>query len=159
MNLTRIFIHGLESSSKGTKGVFFRETYPGMIVEDYPGSLEKRMEKLNRLLTGRNDIILAGSSFGGLMAAIYACENEDRVRKVILLAPALHLEDFHPYLGKRLNMPAVVFHGTRDEVVPLSLVRRITENIFKNITYNVVDDDHPLRETFLSYDWDNLLMA
>lgn len=159
MNITRVFIHGLESSSQGTKGVFFRKGYPDMIVEDYPGSLEERMGKLNNLLANRNDIVLVGSSFGGLMAAIYACENEDRVRKVILLAPAMHLEDFQPYLGKRLDVPAVVFHGTRDDVVPLASVRRIAENIFKNITYNVVDDDHPLRETFLSYDWNNLLMA
>ena len=159
MNLTRVFIHGLESNSQGTKGVFFRKGYPDMIVEDYPGSLEERMEKLNDLLAGRSDIVLVGSSFGGLMAAIYACENEDRVRKVILLAPAMHLEDFHPYLGKILDVPAVVFHGTRDDVVPLTAVHKIAENIFKNITYNVVDDDHPLRETFLSYDWDNLLMA
>jgi len=159
MHLTRVFIHGLESSSEGTKGVFFKKGYPDMIVEDYPGSLEERMEKLNRLLADRSDIVLVGSSFGGLMAAIYACEHEDRVRKVILLAPAIHLEDFHPYSGKRLDVPAVVFHGTSDDVVPLEVVRRIAENIFNNITYHVVDDDHPLRKTFLSYNWDNLLMA
>ena len=76
--MTRVFIHGLESSSQGVKGVFFRERYPDMIIEDFSGPLEERMEKLNRLLSGREDLILVGSSFGGLMAAIYACENEKR---------------------------------------------------------------------------------
>ena len=32
MDVTRVFIHGLESSSRGTKGVFFRDRYPDMII-------------------------------------------------------------------------------------------------------------------------------
>jgi pimeloyl-ACP methyl ester carboxylesterase len=79
IEMTRVFIHGLESSSQGTKGVFFREHYPDMIIEDFGGPLGERMEALNRLLMDRNDLILLGSSFGGLMAALYACENENRV--------------------------------------------------------------------------------
>lgn len=159
MNHTRVFIHGLESSSHGTKGVFFRMGYPDMIVEDYPGTLDERMERLNGILAERQNIILVGSSYGGLMAAIYACEHADRVSKVILLAPALHLEEFRPYHGKKLDIPAVVFHGTDDDVVPLQAVRDIAEGIFTDITYHIVDDDHPLRTTFLTYDWDALLMA
>ena len=50
MKLTRVFIHGLESSGQGTKGVFFRERYPDMIIEDYFGSFSQRMEKLEGLL-------------------------------------------------------------------------------------------------------------
>jgi len=159
MDPTRVFIHGLESSSQGTKGVFFRERYPGMIVEDYPGTLDERMERLTELLADRRDLILVGSSYGGLMAAIYACDHADRVSKVILLAPALHLEEFRACHGKKLAMPAVVFHGTADDVVPLQAVRDIAEDIFTDITYHIVDDDHPLRATFLTYDWDGLLMA
>jgi pimeloyl-ACP methyl ester carboxylesterase len=43
-----------------------------MIIEDYEGSLEKRMTKLEDILEGKSNIILVGSSFGGLMAALYA---------------------------------------------------------------------------------------
>jgi len=71
-SITRVFIHGLESSSKGNKGVFFKNRYPEMIIEDYEGSLEKRMTKLEDILEGKSNIILVGSSFGGLMAALYA---------------------------------------------------------------------------------------
>jgi pimeloyl-ACP methyl ester carboxylesterase len=159
MAYTRVFIHGLESSSRGTKGIFFKTRYPDMVVEDYAGSLERRMETLRSLLADRNDILLVGSSFGGLMAAIYACEEENRVAKVILLAPALHLEYFSPYREKKLHVPAVVFHGTRDDIVPLAPVRRIAEQVFPHLTHTIVDDDHPLRETFASYDWDGLLMT
>ena len=39
--IARVFIHGLDSSSRGTKGSFFRERYPGMFMEDYSGPLER----------------------------------------------------------------------------------------------------------------------
>ncbi|HOF74682.1 MAG: alpha/beta fold hydrolase, partial [Pseudomonadota bacterium] len=105
MDVTRVFIHGLESSSRGTKGVFFRDRYPDMIIEDFGGPLEARMKQLDGLLAGLRDLCLVGSSFGGLMAAIYACENEPRVRKVVLLAPALHVPDFRRFLGRRVTVP------------------------------------------------------
>ena len=79
MTATRVFIHGLESTSQGTKGIYFRERYPEMIIEDYTGSLEARMEKLEAVLAGKEDLILVGSSYGGLMAAIYACRHPGKV--------------------------------------------------------------------------------
>ena len=65
MPYTRVFIHGLESSSQGTKGSFFTRRYAGMIVEDFPGTLGERMAKLERLLENMSDLILVGSSYGG----------------------------------------------------------------------------------------------
>jgi pimeloyl-ACP methyl ester carboxylesterase len=154
---TRVFIHGLESSSRGSKGAFFRERYPGMILEDFSGSFSQRMLSLEDLLAARSNLILVGSSYGGLMAAVYACLHEDRVKKLILLAPALHLESFKPYLRKRLLMPVVIFHGLRDDVVPLATVREIVGQVFVNQTFNAVDDDHFLRKTFTALNWDTLL--
>jgi hypothetical protein len=61
MQPTRVFIHGLESSSQGTKGVFFRARYPDMIIEDFFGLFPQRMEKLEGLLAGKKDLILVGS--------------------------------------------------------------------------------------------------
>ena len=158
MNVTKLFIHGLESSSQGTKSVFFKERYPNMIVEDFRGSLEERMKKLNRILLDKKDLVLVGSSFGGLMAAIYTCNNEDKVKKLILLAPAINLEEFKPYLNNRIDIPVIIYHGRNDDVVPVASVQKIARKVFTNITYNIVDDDHPLRETFESFDWDELLM-
>ena len=158
MNVTKLFIHGLESSSQGTKSVFFKERYPNMIVEDFRGSLEERMKKLNRILLDKKDLVLVGSSFGGLMAAIYTCNNEDKVKKLILLAPAINLEEFKPYLNNRIDIPVIIYHGRNDDVVPVASVQKVARKVFTNITYNIVDDDHPLRETFESFDWDELLM-
>ncbi|MBN1612828.1 MAG: alpha/beta fold hydrolase [Deltaproteobacteria bacterium] len=156
-NPTTVFIHGLESTGQGTKGVFFRSRYPDMLIEDYSGPLEQRMDKLNRLLAGRETLILVGSSFGGLMAAIYACENEERVETLILLAPALHFGAFKPYLERRLSIPTALYHGRDDDLVPIDLIREIADRIFANLSYHLVDDDHPLHRTFPTMDWDGLL--
>jgi pimeloyl-ACP methyl ester carboxylesterase len=155
--MTRVFIHGLESSSQGTKGVYFRNKFPDMIVKDYTGSLENRIEQLNTVLAGKTDLILVGSSYGGLMAAIYACLDPKKVKKLILLAPALDLAPFRPYLKNRLTMPTVVYHGRNDEVVSPGPVREIVEKMFADLDYHSVDDDHPLSRSFETLDWDALL--
>ena len=157
MKPTRVFIHGLESSSQGTKGVFFRERYPDMIIEDYFGLFSQRMEKLEGLLARKDHLILVGSSYGGLMAAVYACLHEERVKKLVLLAPALHSELYQPCLKKKLSMPITIFHGRQDDVVPLEKVRAIAEQIFMNLKFNTVEDDHVLHDTFPTLDWDILL--
>jgi pimeloyl-ACP methyl ester carboxylesterase len=157
MHSTRVFIHGLESSSQGTKGVYFRERYPDMIVEDYPGSFEERMLKLNKVLSDEKDLILVGSSYGGLMASVFTCTNEERVTKLILLAPALNLEEFGPFLNRKINVPVVVYHGTNDDVVPVAPVQDIARTVFGNISYHVIDDDHSLHSNFPILDWDTLL--
>ena len=154
---TLAFIHGLESSGRGTKGIFFRERYPGMLIEDFDGPFEQRMAKLEALLAGKEDLILVGSSYGGLMAAVYACLHEERVRKLVLLAPALHLEPFTPHLNKELQIPIVLFHGLQDDVVPIEAVRKIARRSFANHTFTALDDDHPLHRTFATLDWDALL--
>jgi pimeloyl-ACP methyl ester carboxylesterase len=157
MKPMRAFIHGLESTGQGTKGIFFREHYSDMIIEDYFGSFSQRMEKLNSVLAGETPLILVGSSFGGLMAAVYACQNENRVQRLILLAPALHLDLYEPFRNRNLSMPVFIFHGLKDEVVPLSIVKAIAEHAFKNYVFHAVEDDHSLHNTFASMDWDKLL--
>ena len=46
------------------------------------------------ILSGKADIKLVGSSFGGLMATLFTMENNPRVDKMILLAPAINLISF-----------------------------------------------------------------
>jgi pimeloyl-ACP methyl ester carboxylesterase len=157
MSLTRVFVHGLESSGRGTKGVFFRERYPDMIIEDFRGTLEQRMGKMIGLLSEAGDLIIVGSSFGGLMAAIFACKYPKVVNKLILLAPALSISEFAPFLQCRIGIPVFIYHGKRDDVVPLGPVREIAEKVFVNLTFMMVDDDHVLSKTFRDMDWDALL--
>ena len=153
----RIFIHGLESSNQGTKAVFFREKFPGMLTPNFPGSLEERMRSLEGILAGKDAIGIVGSSFGGLMGTLYAMENERNLDKLILLAPAIHLIESSAYPLHEIQVPTWVYHGRQDEVIPIEAVERVSKKIFINLRLHAVDDDHYLHRTFKGLDWGALL--
>ena len=157
MKNTLVFIHGLESTAQGTKAQYFRKLFPQMIIEDYTGDFQKRMQKLNSLLGGLDNLILVGSSFGGLMAAWFALENEPRVKKLILLAPALILEGFENAANRKLQIPVILYHGIKDDVVNPDKVKKIAEKTFARLEYHLVDDDHPLSNVFPTINWQKLL--
>ncbi|MFC1868279.1 dienelactone hydrolase family protein [Thermodesulfobacteriota bacterium] len=152
-----IFIHGLESSNQGTKSVFFRERYPDMIIPNFAGSLQDRMIKLNDILSNSSGIRLVGSSFGGLMASIFAMENEPKVDRLILLAPAIHLIQFGKYQTKKISAPVRIYHGRSDDIIPFQAVERVAKKSFRDLIFQVVDDDHFLHKTFKGIDWDTFL--
>ncbi len=153
----RIFIHGLESTNQGTKSVFFREHFPDMRTPNFPGTLEERMLKLEGVLAGKEGIKIVGSSFGGLMATIYAMENGPRIAKLILLAPAINLLESMDYPQEEILVPTWVYHGKEDEVIPLTAMEKVAKRIFRNLSFYAVDDDHYLHRTFKTLDWDVLL--
>jgi len=152
-----VFLHGLESSSQGTKARWFRHHFPAMLIPDFVGTLEERMTDLNRQLAGRDNLILIGSSFGGLMATIYALENESRLRKIFLLAPALNFDEFAAYLGRTSRVPAYLYLGRKDTVCPPETVLPLALATLTNLTVHESDDDHLLRTTFPAIDWHGLL--
>jgi pimeloyl-ACP methyl ester carboxylesterase len=153
----RMFIHGLESSNQGTKAVFFRERYPGMVIPHFTGTLAERMDKLKQIVYDESGIIFVGSSFGGLMASIFAMENESRVDRLILLAPAINHLGFAGYSTRRIFIPVWICHGRSDEVIPLSDVEQVARQAFANLSFHVVEDDHYLHKTFKELDWDKLI--
>jgi alpha-beta hydrolase superfamily lysophospholipase len=151
--LIRIFIHGLESDNKGIKSIFFREHYPDMIIPHFVGELSERMKKLEEVLASYTDITLVGSSFGGLMASLFTMKNEPRVNKLILLAPAINMMELSDYRLIEISTPVSIYHGTRDDVIHLEAVEPIAKKYFRNLTFNKVEDDHFLRNTFPNIDW------
>jgi pimeloyl-ACP methyl ester carboxylesterase len=151
---TRIlFIHGLEGSSQGDKATLLRSLFPGILTPDFPGSLDERMQALRAILGKRNGWTLIGSSLGGLMAALFTCQQPAQVRKLILLAPALILPEFSSAPPAPVDVPTVVYHGSRDTVVPLEPTRRLAEQVFRNLVFHVVDDEHRLFKTMQEVDW------
>ena len=134
------FFHGLESGPHGTK---FRRLSADVDVvsPDFQGmDIWQRLDKAARLTEGRTDLIVVGSSFGGLLAALLYSRHPDRFRGYVLLAPALH----HDAADQVERMPesAIVIHGTRDDVVPLEAVReRCAQH---DVEVTEVDDDHRL---------------
>jgi len=158
MTHNMIFLHGLESSSQTYKASVIRNSFPELIVPDFTGPLEARMKALYPILGDKRDWTIIGSSFGGLMGAIFTCEHPDQVRKQVLLAPALMLPDFASFLGREpVSVPTTIIHGTQDTVVPLQEVREIAEKVFSNLTYHIVDDDHRLHTATDTLDWKTIL--
>jgi pimeloyl-ACP methyl ester carboxylesterase len=152
-----IFLHGLESSSQSSKAVLLRQLFPGMLTPDFSGSLEQRMAQLYPILSSQRDWLIIGSSFGGLMGALFTCQHPKQVKKLILLAPALSLPEFADHPPEPVSVPTVIIHGRQDQVVQPEPVRRLAEQVFKNLTYQPVDDEHRLHETAQKLDWRALL--
>jgi len=152
-----IFLHGLESSSRGAKASFLRGLYPDMVIPDFKGSLAERMASLRGILAGQQDIILIGSSFGGLMATIFAMDNKDAVARIVLLAPALNFSEFSRYTIQQINAPTWMIIGREDSVTPAEKVVPVARRIFTDLRYDEVDDDHLLARTFRKLDWKTML--
>ena len=93
------------------------------------------------------------------MATLFAMEKEARVDRIILLAPAIHnllsSTDDHEI---EISVPVSIFHGRNDEVIPLIDVERTATQIFRNLSFHKMDDDHSLHRTFKTLDWDGLLI-
>jgi predicted esterase YcpF (UPF0227 family) len=161
-----IFIHGLESSGHGFKGQLLRKIFPEMLTPDfktytpelsYQALLSERMTQLKSILENKNQWILIGSSFGGLMGALYTCKYPEKVLHLILLAPALLTPELNPNEFDPISVQVTVFHGKNDSVIPLKLTRKRAEDLFLNLEYHAVDDDHMLHNTVQNIDWLSLV--
>lgn len=152
--MKRIFLHGLDSSSQGYKAR--QLSTMGVLTPDFQGSLDERMVQLEPYLQGDDLWILVGSSFGGLMAALWTLRNPQRVARLILLAPALHRPEF--VFAGPVQVPTVLVHGIRDSVVPHELASERARAAFENIAVHWVDDDHRLAATAQNLDWKELLL-
>ncbi len=148
-----VFIHGQDSSSRTYKAELLRQARPGALVPDFTGDLAARMAQLEPLLAVHESWVMIGSSMGGLMGALWACAHPARVRRLVLLAPAIHLPEFASPPPAPVDVPTVIYHGTRDTVVPLEPVRAIAEQVFRDLTFHTVDDDHRLHATAERIDW------
>ena len=126
-----IFIHGLEGTSQGTKATLLRGLYPAMLTPDFRGTLEQRMATLYPILGDGDVWTLVGSSFGGLMAALFACQRPAQVRKLVLMAPALVLPQFAASPPASVDVPTVVYHGRQDQIVPLEPTRQLAQRVFR----------------------------
>ena len=158
MTRNMIFLHGLESSSQTYKASVMCKSYPELIVPDFTGPLEARMEALYPILGDKKDWTIIGSSFGGLMGAIFTCEHPDQVQKQVLLAPALMVPEFASYLDREpVSVSTTIIHGKQDDVVPLETVREIAQKVFTNLTYKIVDDNHRLHKATDTLDWKTIL--
>lgn len=164
-----IFIHGLESSGKGFKGRFFKNRIPGILTPSFKefdsqilmyDLLDFRMNELRSILnreTSKDSWVIIGSSFGGLMGAIYTLERPKKVNRLILLAPLLASRKIKLNYYKPINIPVIIYHGINDKVVPYGPSKERAKLFFTNLEYNLVKDDHMLHSTVLELNWEELI--
>jgi pimeloyl-ACP methyl ester carboxylesterase len=152
-----IYLHGLDSNSQTYKAMLVRKIYPDLITPDFTGTLDKRMRQLYPILGSASNWTLIGSSYGGLMAALFSSRFPKQVRKQILLAPAIMLPEFAENIPSPVDVPTIVIHGRQDDIVPVEKVRPLAERVFRNLDYRLVDDDHRLHHTADKLDWKSLI--
>jgi pimeloyl-ACP methyl ester carboxylesterase len=153
---TAFFLHGLDSSISGTKGQWLRAHFPAVRMHNYNGDLDQRLAQLEEHLTGLDNLILIGSSFGGLMAACFAFQQPARCRRLVLLAPALNFNGFQPPSAP-VSVPVLLVIGANDTVCPPALVLPPARAAFSALEVRIEDDDHMLHRTFPTLDWPQLL--
>jgi len=152
-----IYLHGLESNSQTYKAAVIRAIYPDLVTPDFIGSLDERMNQLIPILGNESNWTLVGSSYGGLMAALFATQRPNQVRKLILLAPALMLPEFAEHLPTPVDIPVIIIHGRRDDIVPIAINKPLAEKVFRSLDYRIVDDDHRLHQAADKLDWKSLI--
>lgn len=163
-----IFVHGFESSGHGFKGKFLKSVFPNILTPDFKKSnedipmyelLEYRMAELNSILNKKKkNWVIIGSSFGGFMSVLYALQNPNRVCQLVLLAPFLVSRKLKPHMYKPIDIPVIVYHGKNDEVVRYKMTRERAKIFFTNLIYKIVDDDHRLKSTVKSINWQELIL-
>jgi pimeloyl-ACP methyl ester carboxylesterase len=152
-----LFIHGKDGSSLGFKVQYLRRFYPDLLAPDFPGDFWQRMARLEQVIGDTAGWTMVGSSMGGLMAAVYACQHPGQVAKLVLLAPALAFIDLAQTPLPPSDTPTVIYHGRQDDVVPMEKTRQVAGQLFPNLEFNEVEATHDLNPLLPSIDWPALL--
>jgi pimeloyl-ACP methyl ester carboxylesterase len=153
-----IFAHGLEGTPNGSKIQALRSSGFEVLAPDFQGMvLSERVALLEEICNEHADAkpILAGSSYGGLTAAIVAMRTPHQFSGLLLCAPALHLKedpvDDETVLVAPKGMPTVIVHGIGDDIVPISCSIEYAERSGNDILqFHKVDDGHRLAESHSS---------
>ena len=153
----RLFIHGLEGNSQGYKATHLKQVFNDILIPDFNGNLDERMAQLAILIGRKHGWRIIGSSLGGLMATYFACWHPHQVDKLVLLAPALTFPDFVSSPPPPISLPVVIFHGRNDSLIPLKEVKHLARQIFRNLEFHEVEDDHSLQRTFAEINWHELI--
>lgn len=155
--MNTIFLHGLDSSGRGTKGRYFSDHFPTMARPDFDGTLQQRMEQLKEIIADMGELIVVGSSFGGLMGACLCQDQPEKVKRLIMLAPALNFPGYQ-IPDKQVAVESLLVIGKNDTVTPPQIVIPAAQAAFSNLEIKLVDDDHLLHNYFRNMDWHALLI-
>ncbi len=161
-----IFIHGLESSGNGFKGTYLKGLLPNILTPNFKifkknisldSLLKERMGQLDLILKKRTSWIIIGSSFGGLMATLYALRNPEKTERLILFAPFLATPMLQIDKTSPINIPTLIFHGKHDEIAQYKVSRKRAYQLFTNLEFNATEDHHDLNKTITTLNWNKII--
>lgn len=156
------YIHGYQSSPDSAKGVLFREKLNAKSINYRDCKPEEIvisdcLKRISQEIESDDEVLLIGSSLGGLLAAITALENQN-VKKLVLLNPAIipPSEDTSKYenipqrilnemidqrlFENKISAEINILIGTEDDVIPLHWLIEFAKK--QEATIRFLDDDH-----------------
>ena len=141
-----VFAHGLESKPRGSKVLAMEAAMLEVTAPDFRGEdLATRVDKLAMAVVEAGpEVVLTGSSYGGLAAAIVARQHP--VKGLLLLAPALLRDEVPHTLGSLAapeGVPTVIVHGIKDDICDIGASRDYRDRS-PGCTLVEVDDAHRL---------------
>ena len=147
-----IWAHGLWGSPNGSKVTAIRESGIEVLSPDFNNmELDERVDILNELVS-KEEVVLAGSSYGGLACALVAQQYPKQIKGMLLLAPALHLPESPNDDPEKLiapnEFPITIIHSVTDEIVPISASKDYIKRSGNNLRLIEVEDSHVLENSF-----------
>ena len=146
-----VWAHGLWGSPNGSKVTAIRESGIEVISPDFNEmELIDRVELLKETIEIGN-IVLSGSSWGGLACALTAMQIPEKLKGLLLLAPALHYPESPNDEPEKLiapdSVPVTIIHSTTDDIVPISASKNYIERSGNNVQLIEVEDNHVLENS------------
>ena len=146
-----VWAHGLWGSPNGSKVTAVRESGIEVISPDFNEmELVDRIELLEKTIQ-MGAVVLAGSSWGGLACALTAQKKPDKLKGLLLLAPALHYpetpNDNPDNLIAPEGIPVTIIHSKTDDIVPISASKDYVKRSGNNVNLIVVEDSHVLENS------------
>ena len=146
-----VWAHGLWGSPNGSKVTAVRESGIEVISPDFNEmELIDRVELLKETIEIGN-VVLAGSSWGGLACALTAMQIPEKLKGLLLLAPALHYPESPNDEPEKLiapdSVPVTIIHSTTDDIVPISASKNYIERSGNNVQLIEVEDNHVLENS------------
>ena len=146
-----LWAHGLWGSPNGSKITAIKNSGIKAISPDFNEmELIDRVELIKKEMK-RENLVLAGSSWGGLACALAAQNATEKLKGLLLLAPALAFpeptnEDPEKLLAPK-NSPVTIIHSVNDDIVPIKSSRDYLKRSGNNVKLIEVEDNHVLENS------------
>lgn len=165
------YLHGYQSSPIGEKATLLKQTLGAIPIAYHDGPpenlvLSQCLYRISKVLKNDTEIVLIGSSLGGLLAASIALINPI-VRQIILLNPAIILPkvDLQTIEGmplrileemkdlrlfeQKISATITILRGIHDNLVPDGWILKFAQA--QKATIILLNDDHRFSKNYKTY--------